>query len=610
MMITSPATWDRWWTRWISILRYHTPDQLLGRLRKELRQRIAPGRVRRDVSGATWCSQHLPWSAGAEETTLEADREELVALARGRLRLLNRTEPVGKPIAWRNLSRRWLPPLWTFHLHYHDYLARWVRVVGSEPIIHDAVDSWLDVYADGGKGSRGTDPIAWHPYVISRRAFSWGMILAAGSVGSARTDRMTRSLASQIDWLSRHLERDIGGNHLWMNAAALALAGTLFSGPTANHWWHRGCSLLNAEIDLQLNDAGEHFERSPMYQLELAGYLEELASWADHRDPTQADAWRQTAKRMREFIEPLRHPDGVVCLFGDSTLDQPGMQSAGRSSGHHSGWMGNYYVHRDEQDLLVFDAGDMAADHLPAHAHADLLSFEMSLAGDRLFVDRGVFSYTGPARAEYRSSGSHNVLMLDRQDLADTWSSFRMGRRGHVVSRQSIRTQEGLWIVACHDAYAHRGIPIVERFWFLVDDGPWFCFDVMKSDDRRSHQAASRLWLAEGRRLQADGGRYRLIGPSSMAYWTPIVGPTVVTIHETTRSNHFYRTEPCLAISMVKEFSGLASLGWMVSKRPIESEPKIALVDGTWQISWAGVDGMCVARLPDRFSSLGHWGNQ
>jgi hypothetical protein len=597
---------------------------------------LSVSRVRREGLGVTLSEQRLPWSVGLDEAPSDVDREDLVQLARGRLRLLNLTQSVGVPIAWRSLSSRSLPPLWLFHLHYHDFLRPWVSMRGAEGVINDVIDSWLDEYGDGGRGGSSADPIAWHPYVISRRVFAWSLILAAGDVGKARSERMGRSLAAQVDWLDRHLERDIGGNHLWMNGQALALAGILFAGRGAGRWWERGKSLLDTAIEEQLSVFGEHFERSPMYQLELARGLEELAAWAEHEHPSSADSWRASAARMKGFVEELRHPDGTVCLFGDSTTDEAGMRQVEGKVADRSDWVGDYFVHRRASDLLVFDAGDVAADSLPAHGHSDLLGFELSLNGERIFADRGVFAYTGVARGEYRSSGSHNVLTIDGMELADTWSSFRMGRRGHVVNRSSVRTSDGLWIMAGHDAYRQIGIPRVDRYWFLSDLGPWFCFDVMRprgvrrglekdvgdlakgvsSGEKRGrlrcrwHRAMSRLWLAEDRRVRQEEHGWRVIGERSSCTWMPMASMAElpaksriepkVTMVESTRSSRFYRTQPCVVISMENEFCGVSTMGWMISKSSADCGPVLMRSEDGWRIEWRSARGIESAWTPDR----------
>jgi hypothetical protein len=578
-----------WCERWANIFWYHSPRQLLGRAVRIARDRFSPGRVRKKIDGASWREEDLPWSAPLEHPITDVDRDDFIQFSRGRLRLLNLSQMVNRPINWRHLDRRLLPPLWMFHLHYHDYLRRWLAIAGAEAIVAEALTTWLDEFGEGGRRGRGAHSIAWHPYVISRRVFAWSALLVAGSLEEALRQRMAGSLASQVDWLDRHLEWDIAGNHLWSNGASLALAGCLFSGTSADRWWGRGQRILNDCIESQLSPVGEHFERSPAYQSELASQLAELACWGDRRDSVQADRWCSTSLRMKAMVDRLRHPDGSCPLFGDSTFDCLEMKSSGLVD-DRSEWVGEYYVHRRDGDALIFDAGEMAADSLPAHGHADLLGFELSLKGERVFVDRGVFAYSGSARQEYRSSMSHNVLTIDGEELADVWSSFRMGRRGHVVERKAGFGDAGVWISAAHDAFGFLGVRRVERYWFLANEGPWFCWDFVRAGRSRTHVITSRLWLAENLRMKQSPVGWKIAGESSSFHWSPMGEGIDVRVFESTRSNRFYRADRCLVISLTSRIRCDGIVGWMVSGDPEPVKATIEPVDGVFRLRWQSSD--------------------
>jgi uncharacterized heparinase superfamily protein len=203
--------------------------------------------------------------------------------------------------------------------------------------------------------------------------------------------------------------------------------------------------------------------------------------------------------------------------------------------------VGDYFVASRGGDRLIFDAGDVGPDHLPAHSHADLLGFEMSLAGERAVVDSGVFAYTGAARADFRSSRAHNVLVVDDEELADCWSSFRMGRRGHVVARASGRTAEGTWVVASHDAYAHRGIDRVSRCWFFAEgNGPWFSMHVVRGRSTRTHESCERIHWHPDHSIDLDGQTAVARG-SDRPYLWECAGESTVRCVAGKYSPSFYR---------------------------------------------------------------------
>ena len=148
---------------------------------------------------------------------------------------------------------------------------------------------------------------------------------------------------------------------------------------------------------------------------------------------------------MFTFVSELLHPDGEIPLFSDSGFGEaPSMKQitalsteAGLAvSGHDLGTkqIGDYWIYRGTKTTAVFDCGQVSCSWLPAHAHCDLLGFEMSWLGQRWIVDSGNYNYEDDAMRLYcRSSLAHNVVTVGGQNHCDVWSKFRMGRRGKTL---------------------------------------------------------------------------------------------------------------------------------------------------------------------------------
>jgi hypothetical protein len=80
-------------------------------------------------------------------------------------------------------------------------------------------------------------------------------------------------------------------------------------------------------------------------------------------------------------------------------------------------------------DAIVSTSGPRPA-HQPGHAHCDALAFELSVAGERLVTDTGVFEYqAGPRRQLARSTSSHATLVFDGEEQSELWSAHRVGGR-------------------------------------------------------------------------------------------------------------------------------------------------------------------------------------
>jgi uncharacterized heparinase superfamily protein len=168
--------------------------------------------------------------------------------------------------------------------------------------------------------------------------------------------------------------------------------------------------------------------------------------------------------------------------------------------------VGDYWSYRSGGEYLLLDAGPVGADHLPAHAHADLLGFEASVQGQRVFVDSGVYGCEDdPMRGYCRSSAAHNVLQIDGKDQCDMWSRFRMGYRGHPGPLTAGADQCFYWATSTHDAYRRLGVSVVGRWIACRPGGPWLCVDWAQG--RSVHEYCSRLHLHPLVRVQKIADR-------------------------------------------------------------------------------------------------------
>src|SRR5262249_1372077 len=141
------------------------------------------------------------------------DPEELRA---GRFTFLNRGETLGWPPRWQDPE---LPRLWLYNLHYFEFLSALPYELGR-----DLVLDWIPRHPLP-RGRPG-----WEPYPTSLRLVAWcGWLFGEHRAGvEADRELCARAWPSiwlQAEWLSRHVETHLRGNHLLENAAALAYCG-------------------------------------------------------------------------------------------------------------------------------------------------------------------------------------------------------------------------------------------------------------------------------------------------------------------------------------------------------------------------------------------------
>ena len=504
-------------------LRHLKPIQVWGRLWAMAKRRMAiqlpdvPPALQAHTEKRAPFLQHDPGNS----------REQLRA---GTFRFLNRRADLGWPPAW---PAEEMPLLWRFYLHYFAYL----HLLTSDEQRTLCLD-WVQRHLPDAS-------VAWHPFPTSLRIAHW---CKAG----LEEPRLLQSLYQQTAYLHRNTEFYLLGNHYLENARALVLAGCYFGEQgEALQWLAHGLRIYREQTPEQILADGGHFERSPMYHaLMLEGYLDVLNVLpAAHRDrPWLEDA----ARRMADFLRSVTHPDGQISLFNDATQEVApptarlveyaaallDYQAAKQPMFPQTG----YYIHEDEDVYLIIDGGPVGPDYLPAHAHADVFSYELSVGGRPLVVDSGVQDYTpGAIRTHMRSTKAHNTVCIDGLDQVECWGCFRVARRS-APSDVRFRQQNGTSVFSgTFGGYGKLlGDGIVHRREIRWEDQRLTVADVVEGAGR--HLVESRVHLHPDVRLERNGDQvvltqqeircvFRTEGPVALerGWYSPEFGKRIET---------------------------------------------------------------------------------
>jgi uncharacterized heparinase superfamily protein len=384
-----------------------------------------------------------------------------------------------------------MPKLWRYNLHYFDYLSEQRR---SEDEKATLISDWI------ARNSPGA-PDAWEPYTLSLRMVNW-IKFFIGTKMPIREEWL-RSLYVQGLWLERNVEDHLLANHYLKNGVALFFAGVYFDGPDAERWLAKGRQILASELKEQFLADGGHYERSPMYHsISLVDYLDVLnlmnASRLSMRFD-EAEPFKARIRHATEFLDDICLPDGEIPLFNDAALGIAPPPSeifkyARRILAYQRQMVSEevvtrqkpftgYYMVRDRGDMMVIDCGAVGPDYQPGHAHADALSFELALNGQRVIVDSGVHDYEpGPRRTYARSTRAHNTIQIDGQDQSEVWGVFRVARRAYPLSATltSERPKEATFRGA-HDGYARLSPKLIhKRAITYQSPGQWTVEDTIE----------------------------------------------------------------------------------------------------------------------------------
>jgi uncharacterized heparinase superfamily protein len=437
-------------------LRFLRPVQVYGRIRFRLWR---PSPDERPAPAPRIPANPYSTPIGAQVSMLGPDR----------FRFLNLEGSCSTAAHWAGDGRS---HLWKYNLHYFEDL-----VAGDASSRHSWHQEILDRWVDENPPGVG---VGWDSYPLSRRVVNW-IKWALG--GTLPTPKIRQSLAVQVRWLTRRIESHLQGNHLFANAKALVHAGLYFDGEEAENWFRRGLSLMRTQIGEQVLIDGGHFERSTMYH---AGFVEDLLdtvgilrAFGRTVDPT----WPATVARMMSWLEAMSHPDGEIAFFNDAAFGifpTPGalrayaerlnvpLNTFGRAGLRIL--MPSGYVSIDSPPVfLVCDVAPIGPDHLPGHAHADTLSFEMSFRGRRIFVNSGTSEYgLSSERQRQRGTAAHNTLVLDGKDSSEVWAGFRVARRAQGRLLGATAEDPGFIVIGEHDGYRRlRRGNVHRRRWTL-----------------------------------------------------------------------------------------------------------------------------------------------
>ncbi|MFD0673662.1 heparinase II/III family protein [Cohnella sp. GCM10027633] len=401
--------------------------------------------------------------------------------------------------------------LWRYNLHYFEYGIELGYASKIEPhnesyyeTFKALVDSWIKGNPRLGIGD------GWHPYTISLRlvhwAYAYDLFRSRIDQDPAFKSRFIQSYAKQGLFLYDNVEWDVLGNHVIENGRGLVFAGLLLDIPLSAKLLNKGCRILWWQLEAQVLPDGGHYERSPMYhQIVLKDYLEVIRLLRIYNRPIPSEVNRKV-QEMLLFHDRTLHPDGDIALFNDSAFGIAPSASSIRLLAEEAGFkeayatdlrstllddllvsgklLGNrdteqsgivpfaaketgYFTAVKDDLFIIADAGASCPDFLPAHAHADFGSFELSVGTRRWIVDSGVYHYQGEYRNVFRGTAAHNCLMINQTNQSDVWGNFRLASRAKPTYVQW-EDKPDIWsISAVHNGYRRFGVTPIRKMFLL-----------------------------------------------------------------------------------------------------------------------------------------------
>ena len=365
------------------------------------------------------------------------------------------------PIHKINWNDEWtFGKLWAYNLNYFDFLNQ-ENITKTQGIT--LIQEYINAFPNLKTGLE--------PYPTSLRGINWIKFLRKYKVQDQEIDEF---LMAQYVRLLDNLEYHLMGNHLLENGFSLLFGAYYFRNEL---FFNIANKILKTELSEQILDDGGHFERSPMYHqivlfrlLDCWNLIENNQSF---KSIIENNISNNLVQKLLNFLQIITFQNGDIPLANDSAkniapttkqLSEYANSLDIRHSNIKLSESGYRKFTKNNYELFV-DVGNVAPDYLPAHAHADTLSFILHVNQKPFIVDTGTSTYeNNEIRQKERSTSAHNTVQTGDFDQSEIWASFRVGRR----AKSKILSENKNQITASHDGYNHLGI-IHERT-FITDN--------------------------------------------------------------------------------------------------------------------------------------------
>ena len=414
-----------------------------------------------------------------------------------------------------------------WELNRHQWMVRLAQATaftGETRYGKYAVDQMLN-WIDANPIGRG---INWASSLeVALRVISWSWVMALLRHSDVLAGTALTTILASVHAHANHVQRYLShyyspNTHLTGEALGLFYAGCLFPQfADARRWRDTGADTLVTQATRQITADGVYFEQSTCYQRYTCDIYLHFLLLAGRSGVAVPAHVRQRVARLVDFVAELGARDGTLPNIGDAdggwllplarreaddcrgtlsvaaaVLDRPDWSDtvtperlwltnsapvAGSAAIRRESKLyteGGYAILRSGAHEVLVDVGPLGAF---GHGHADLLSVQCSIHGERCLVDAGTYGYTvEPAWRDYfRGTTAHNTVAVDGRSQAAPNGPFGWQSRPAVRIREWQSNTTTSVIDAEHDAYA--GITHRRRV-VAVADGPFVIVDDLLGD--------------------------------------------------------------------------------------------------------------------------------
>lgn len=341
-------------------------------------------------------------------------------------------------------------------------------------------------------------------------------------------DAFIRSVYQQAQYLRGHLTLDWAGrnNHIIGEAAALTYVGALFDEfAAAREWRVTGYRILQDEVARQTYPDGVNREQATAYHNFVLEAVLLILTIVRRGALEPAPRLAAQAEAMLDYAAQVLNPIGDLPSLGDgddghviSLSLQPSVRDtlalgaalferadfkfAARGLSEGAFWLlgedgrqafealpaqpparltahfphaGQFvsrtgWTQRSDYALLRCGEFGLGGEGYCAHAHCDLLSPILWIAGRPVLIDAGTYAYRGEWRDRLRLTAAHSTLQIDGRDQAVPLAAFAW-QRVPVAHGLTVKAQGAIgWVMDADSSVFEREVVLVEPgTWRVID---------------------------------------------------------------------------------------------------------------------------------------------
>lgn len=383
---------------------------------------------------------------------------------------------------------------------------------------------------------------------VAFRSLSWLWIRQLMAGCESFTAAFETGLLRALQWNGRYIERYLStyfspNTHLLGEAVALFFIGTLCPEiPSAERWRQAGWNIILNEAQRQVRPDGVYFEQAlyyHVYALDFFLHARTLAALNDSKIPAEFDSG---LRKMLDFVQALSQ-SGPPASFGDddggrvfnprrnrvehmtdplaigAVLYESEQYAAAGTLTEESVWLlgeraiekfegetprpipcskafesGGIYLMADREPCprqMMVDGGPQGIGH-SSHGHADALSIQLSVDGQRILVDPGSCVYISDtdARNLFRGTSAHNTIQVDGLDQAVPENPFAWSSIPRVQAERWLAGETFDLFIGSHDGYRRLPDPVLHRrMVFHAKGGFWLVRDILEGQQPHSLQS-------------------------------------------------------------------------------------------------------------------------